>query len=119
MEVSLSLAKPAPEAQYIQASAGEFGMSLPIDHVGTVLIATRLDGRTLSAEHGGPFRLVVPDGDCFMHTKWLDHLELRETPGGEHGGADYFGKAGGKPEHKIRVRRYSGIERVLEDGICR
>ena len=32
-------------------------------------------------EYGGPVRLIVPGGDCFMNIKWLDHLELRNEPG--------------------------------------
>jgi DMSO/TMAO reductase YedYZ molybdopterin-dependent catalytic subunit len=81
LEAVLSLAKPAAQARYIQASAREFSIPLPMDRVEQVLIATRLDNRALTAEQGGPFRLVVPDGDCFMQIKWLDHLELREEPG--------------------------------------
>jgi DMSO/TMAO reductase YedYZ molybdopterin-dependent catalytic subunit len=81
LEVVLSLAKPATQARYVQASAGEFSIPLPIDRLGRVLIATRLYDRALPSEHGGPFRLVVPDGDCFMQIKWLDHLELRQEPG--------------------------------------
>lgn len=53
-----------------------FGISLPIEHVRRVLIAIHLDNQPLSAEHGGPFRFVVPDGGCFMRIRWLDHLEL-------------------------------------------
>ena len=81
LEAVLSLAKPAAQARYVQASGGEFGIPLPIDRIERVLIATHLDNRPLPAEHGGPFRLVVPEGDCFMQIKWLDHLELREEPG--------------------------------------
>jgi DMSO/TMAO reductase YedYZ molybdopterin-dependent catalytic subunit len=81
LEAVLSLAKPAAQARYVQASAAEFSIPLPIDRVGQVLIATRLANRALTAQQGGPFRLVVPDGDCFMQIKWLDHLQLREEPG--------------------------------------
>ena len=81
LEVLLSLAKPLAQARYVQASAGEFSIPLPVDRVGGVLVATRLYDRALTAEHGGPFRLVVPDGDCFMQIKWLDRLELRQEPG--------------------------------------
>lgn len=81
LEVVLSIAKPDTGVRYVQASAGEFSVPLSIDRIGRVLIATRRDDRTLTAEHGGPFRLVVPDGDCFMQIKWLDHLELRREPG--------------------------------------
>lgn len=81
LEDILSLARPSIHARYIHASAGEFGISLPIERISRVLIATHLDHQPLSAVHGGPFRLVVPDGDCFMQVKWLDHLELRIEPG--------------------------------------
>lgn len=77
----LSLAKPAPQARYAQASAREFSVSLPLDAVERVLIATRVYDQTLSPERGGPFRLVVPDGECFMQIKWLDHVRLQEEPG--------------------------------------
>lgn len=77
----LLLARPSIHGRYVHASAGEFGISLPIERAFRVLIATHLDHQSLSAEHGGPFRLVVPDGDCFMQIKWLDHLELRIEPG--------------------------------------
>jgi DMSO/TMAO reductase YedYZ molybdopterin-dependent catalytic subunit len=81
LEAVLSLARPAAQVRYVQASAGECSIPLAIDRVGRILIATRRYNRTLTAEHGGPFRLVVPDGDCFMQIKWLDHLELRQDPG--------------------------------------
>jgi DMSO/TMAO reductase YedYZ molybdopterin-dependent catalytic subunit len=81
LEAVLSLARPTEQARYIQASAAEFSTPLAIDRVGRILIATRMYNRPLTAEHGGPFRLVVPDGDCFMQIKWLDHLELRHEAG--------------------------------------
>jgi len=52
-----------------------------MDRVGRVLLATRLYNRALTTEHGVPVRPVVPDGECFMQIKWLDHLELRKEPG--------------------------------------
>lgn len=81
LEAVLSLARPAAQAHYVQASAGEFSISVPLNRVERVLIATHIDGRPLTAQLGGPFRLVVPDGDCFMQIKWLDHLALREERG--------------------------------------
>jgi DMSO/TMAO reductase YedYZ molybdopterin-dependent catalytic subunit len=81
LEAVLSLARPMAQARYVQAGAGQFSIPLAIDSIGRILIATRMYNRTLTAEHGGPFRLVVPDGDCFMQIKWLDHLELRQEAG--------------------------------------
>lgn len=80
LDAVLSLAKPAVLARYIPASAEEFSIPFPIDRIERALIAIHLDGRALRAEQGGPFRLVVPDGDCFMQIKWLDHLETCEEP---------------------------------------
>jgi DMSO/TMAO reductase YedYZ molybdopterin-dependent catalytic subunit len=81
LDAVLELAKPAPGARFVQASAGEFGLSLPMDRAGQVLLAIRMYDRALTGARGGPVRLVVPNGDCFMQIKWLDHLELRAEPG--------------------------------------
>jgi DMSO/TMAO reductase YedYZ molybdopterin-dependent catalytic subunit len=77
----LELAAVPPAARWIQASAGDFSAPIPLDAVGQAIIATHLDGQPLSAESGGPARLVVPGSECFTSVKWLDHLELRAEPG--------------------------------------
>ena len=41
-----------------------------------VLIADRLDGQPLTAEHGAPARLVSPDQYGFVSTKYLCRIEL-------------------------------------------
>ena len=81
LETVFSLARPCPEARHVQASAGDFGISLPKDRAERALLAIRLNGSALSSEHGGPVRLVVPGGECFTSIKWLDHLELRSELG--------------------------------------
>jgi DMSO/TMAO reductase YedYZ molybdopterin-dependent catalytic subunit len=81
LEAILLLARPHPSAHHVQASAGDFGISLPIERDKRVLLALRLNDNWLSLEHGGPIRLVVSGGDCFMSIKWLEHLELRSEPG--------------------------------------
>ncbi len=81
LQAVLAAAGPAQEARYIQASAGEFSIPLPIDRAGRVLLAIRLHDNPLPTEYGGPIRLVVPDGECFLQIKWLDHLEVRKEPG--------------------------------------
>jgi len=77
----LSMAEPHPEARYVQASAGEFSIALRLDSAVHVLLAIYLGETSVPPEHGGPVRLVVPGGDCFMNIKWLDHLELCREPG--------------------------------------
>jgi DMSO/TMAO reductase YedYZ molybdopterin-dependent catalytic subunit len=74
-------AKPFPDARYVQASAGNFTLPLPLERAGQALLAIRLDKNLLPREHGGPVRLIVPGGECFTSIKWLDHLELLAEPG--------------------------------------
>jgi DMSO/TMAO reductase YedYZ molybdopterin-dependent catalytic subunit len=44
-----------------------------------VLIADRLDGRPLTADHGAPARLVSPDQYGFVSTKYLCRIELHPS----------------------------------------
>lgn len=67
-------------ASWVQASAGEFSVALPLAEARRGLLALRLGGEPLPVEHGGPVRLVIPGGACFTSVKWLDHLELRQQP---------------------------------------
>ena len=76
----LLLSEPLSEARYVQASAGNFSLPLPLERARHALLAIRLDENLLSREHGGPVRLIVPGGECFTSIKWLDHLELLAEP---------------------------------------
>ncbi|MBI4499288.1 MAG: molybdopterin-dependent oxidoreductase [Chloroflexi bacterium] len=88
----LDLAQAGPEAQWVQASAGDFSVPLPLEDARRALLALRLDGRDLPVEHGGPVRLVVPGRECFTSIKWLDHLELRLSPASNTGQAIALGR---------------------------
>ena len=77
----LALARPHREARHVQASAGNFSISIPLDRAANALLAMSLNGTNLSVEHGAPVRLVLPGGECFTSIKWLDHLEVRSDPG--------------------------------------
>ncbi len=92
LESVLALAGAHPEAQWIQASAGEFTVPIPLQDARGALLATRLGGGALPSEHGGPLRLLVPGGDCWTSIKWLDHLELRNEPGPNTGKAIALGR---------------------------
>jgi DMSO/TMAO reductase YedYZ molybdopterin-dependent catalytic subunit len=81
LETVLALARPHREARYVQASAGNFSISISLDHAATALLAISLNGTNLSVEHGAPVRLVLPGGECFTSIKWLDHVEVRTEPG--------------------------------------
>ena len=67
-------------AQWVQASAGNFSLPLPLAEAGNALLALQLNDQMLAPEHGAPVRLLVPGGECFTSVKWLDHLELRAEP---------------------------------------
>jgi Oxidoreductase molybdopterin binding domain len=45
-----------------------------------VLLATHVGDRPLSAGHGFPLRLVAPGRRGYWWVKWVDRVELRETP---------------------------------------
>jgi DMSO/TMAO reductase YedYZ molybdopterin-dependent catalytic subunit len=40
------------------------------------LIALRLNGETLHADHGYPCRLIAPSRPGVLQTKWLDRIEV-------------------------------------------
>ena len=73
---------PAPEARYVMAYGYDRGWTtnLPLDHflADDVLIATLHDGAPISAEHGGPARLIVPRLYAWKSAKWVAGIELRK-----------------------------------------
>jgi DMSO/TMAO reductase YedYZ molybdopterin-dependent catalytic subunit len=76
-----------PEAKFVVAHGHDEGYTtnLPLaDFLGEdVLVADRHDGEPLTAEHGGPLRLVVPRLYAWKSAKWLQALELvaEDQPG--------------------------------------
>jgi DMSO/TMAO reductase YedYZ molybdopterin-dependent catalytic subunit len=81
LEAVLALADPRADARYVQASAGDFSLPLSREEASRALLAIRLGGDAVPVEHGGPVRLIVPSGHCFMQIKWLNHLELCREAG--------------------------------------
>jgi DMSO/TMAO reductase YedYZ molybdopterin-dependent catalytic subunit len=69
LEALFPLVRPHPIALRVQATAGDLGISLPIERAKRVLLALHLNGDWLPLEHGGPVRLVVSGGECFMSIK--------------------------------------------------
>ena len=59
-------------------SYGGYTTNLPLDDVleHPALIAHQADGAPLSAEHGGPVRLLVPHLYLWKSAKWIKRLEL-------------------------------------------
>ncbi len=70
----------AGDARWVQASAGDFSLPLPVDVARQSLLALTLNGEPIPQAHGAPVRLLVPGGECFTSVKWLARLELLAEP---------------------------------------
>jgi DMSO/TMAO reductase YedYZ molybdopterin-dependent catalytic subunit len=76
-----------PEARFAMAYGYDRGWTtnLPIDSLlaQDCLVADRHDGEPITAEHGGPARLIVPGLCAWKSAKWLAGLELlaEDRPG--------------------------------------
>lgn len=75
-----------PEAGFVIAhGAGGFTTNIPLADFlqDDVLLAVKHDGQPLSAEHGGPVRLIVPRLYFWKSAKWLNGLEFtaEDRPG--------------------------------------
>jgi DMSO/TMAO reductase YedYZ molybdopterin-dependent catalytic subunit len=67
-------------ASLVVASATGYRRRLPLADARTLLLATRLGGRPLSAGHGFPARLVAPGRRGFWWVKWVTSIELDPAP---------------------------------------
>ena len=92
--------KPLPSARYVVAHAEQgYTANVPIAFLRDPLslLATHADGAPLTAEHGGPLRLVIHGKYFWKSAKWLRGIELTpdDRPGfweryGYHNDADPF-----------------------------
>jgi DMSO/TMAO reductase YedYZ molybdopterin-dependent catalytic subunit len=92
------LCEPQPAAHFVVAHAEQgFTANLPLAALEEedALVCYEADGEPLTAEHGGPVRLVVPSRYFWKSAKWLTGLELvsADQPGfweryGYHNDAD-------------------------------
>jgi DMSO/TMAO reductase YedYZ molybdopterin-dependent catalytic subunit len=78
--------KLRPEARHVMVHAeNSYTANLPISDFlrPTTIFALRHDGEHLTAEHGSPLRLVVPNLYAWKSAKWVRGIELldRELPG--------------------------------------
>ena len=74
------LLPPGASGSVVVTSATGYQRRLPLVDAGTLLLATRLDGRPLSAGHGFPARLVAPGRRGFWWVKWVTAIELDPAP---------------------------------------
>ena len=95
-----ALCHPKPTARFALAHAEQgFTANVPLaaledEHA---LVAYEADGEPLTAEHGGPVRLVIPTKYFWKSAKWLTGIELSsiDKPGfweryGYHNDADFW-----------------------------
>jgi DMSO/TMAO reductase YedYZ molybdopterin-dependent catalytic subunit len=72
-----------PEAKFVLVYGHDYGWTtnLPLEDflAEDALVAFTHDGEPLSAEHGGPARLVVPRLYAWKSAKWVAGLEFRAT----------------------------------------
>jgi DMSO/TMAO reductase YedYZ molybdopterin-dependent catalytic subunit len=75
----LELAGPRPEAAHVMVHAEpDYTTNLPLADLARPgnLLATHWNGEPLSAEHGGPVRLLVPHLYLWKSAKWVTGFEL-------------------------------------------
>jgi len=75
-------ASPLPAAKFVTLHSYDgYATNLPLEALldDDVIIAHSVLGKSLSAEHGGPVRLVVPKRYAWKSAKWLKAIELHEA----------------------------------------
>ena len=78
----LDIVQPRAEAAFIELRSSDgytTNLSLSDFAAPDALVATHWEGRPLSAEHGGPARLVVPHLYFWKSAKWLNRIHFREA----------------------------------------
>lgn len=89
-----------PKAMFVMVHCfGGYSTNVPLDVLqdDDVLFAFKHDGETLTPEHGGPMRLVVPKRYAWKSAKWVNGVEFMEkdSPGfwetrGYHMNGDFW-----------------------------
>jgi len=79
VDTLLEIAGPKPEATNVLAhSSTGYTTNLPIEDIvgGKSWIVWEFDGKPLTAEHGGPARMLVPHLYFWKSAKWITSIEL-------------------------------------------
>lgn len=108
----LDLAHPAPSATAVRFHSfdGTYTESLTLEQARRpdVLVATALEGRAVSHDHGGPVRLYVAPMYGYKSAKWLSVIELTAAvvPGywertGDYAVDGWIGESNGRQDDPI------------------
>jgi DMSO/TMAO reductase YedYZ molybdopterin-dependent catalytic subunit len=73
------VAQPNPEGRFVMATSKTgYTTNLPIEDVtgGKAWIVWEFDGKPLTAEHGGPVRMLVPHLYFWKSAKWISRITV-------------------------------------------
>lgn len=82
----MDLVRPRPEARFVMLrSFDDYTTNIPLAHLADedVLLAHAWQGQPITAEHGGPMRLILPKLYLWKSAKWLRHITFmdKDAPG--------------------------------------
>ena len=89
LKTILELAGPLPDSSYVSVTAGDYLMGFSLYDVYTtkILVALKLNGETLTPDHGYPCRLIASGKQCHYSVKWIESIEITDSPPEETGEA--------------------------------
>ena len=117
----LALTQPLPQASTLLFSAADqFNepFSLAELSLDAALLAYAMNGETLTQTHGAPVRLLLPGWYGFRNIKWLQGIELTNSPAG--GYWEHTGWKAGKihPVARIDIAQVLDTRRILVAGVA-
>ncbi len=73
----------APEMRFARIHAADgYTAVLPLDRLANTLLAYEMDGAALPPEYGFPARLIAPGLFGYKMPKWVERIELSDSPDG-------------------------------------
>jgi DMSO/TMAO reductase YedYZ molybdopterin-dependent catalytic subunit len=81
-------------------------LAVAVDPAAEVLIAYEMNGEPLRADHGAPFRLIVPHWYAVASVKWLTRLDVLTEPfAGEFQTGHYIYEWPDRPHERVELMR--------------
>lgn len=87
LKAILEKAGPLPDSSYVSVTAGDYQMGFSLYDVFTskILVALKLNGETLTPDHGYPCRLIASGKLCHYSVKWIESIEITDAPSEDTG----------------------------------